>query len=144
MKLSMTGEYAIMGMLYLSKLPNGSTVQISQISKECNISESLLRKIIVQLKNAGLVFSIRGKNGGVILAKDSSAISLLDIIEAIEGKIFLNKCLIADKFCGRIKNCAVHSVWRKVQNQMNETLNNVSLKSLSEEELMKTKCNVGG
>ncbi len=123
----------------------GKTVHIASISKSRRIPESLLRKIMAQLRKSGLIFTARGKGGGVQLAKPAALISLLDVIESIEGKIFLNKCLISTDICNRIPICSVHDVWRTVQNQMKETLNKASLASLVQEErILKQNYNLGG
>jgi len=144
MQLSMTGEYAIQAMISLAELPIGKTTQISEISKKNHIPESLLRKIVVQLRKLGLIFSTRGKGGGITLSRSAESITLLDVIEAVEGKIYLNKCLIGGEFCNRISMCAVHSVWRKVQNQMIETLSESTLASLVSKEKQLKKYKIGG
>jgi|TARA_B100000959_G_scaffold182993_1_gene191300 Rrf2 family protein len=145
LRLSITSEYAIQAMLYLSEVPLGESVRISSISESREIPESLLRKIMAQLRRSGLIFTIRGKGGGVQLAKSANSISLLDIIESIEGKIFLNKCLISTDICSRTYICGVHNVWRSVQDQMKETLNKSNLASLVQEEtILKRNYNLGG
>ena len=133
----MSGEYAILAMLYLSAKPFGETSHIADIAKDQKVPESILRKIMGHLVKAGLLHSYRGKNGGITLARAADSITLLDVIKVIEGKIFLNKCLIGSEFCDRIGSCAVHSVWRQVQDNMIETLENKTFASLvSEEELL--------
>ena len=81
-------------MLYLSEVPLGESVRISSISESREIPESLLRKIMTQLRRSGLIFTIRGKGGGVQLAKSANSISLLDIIESIEGLWYNNTFII--------------------------------------------------
>jgi Rrf2 family transcriptional regulator, iron-sulfur cluster assembly transcription factor len=144
MQLSMTGEYAIQAMIFLAELPIGKTIQISEISKKRNIPESLLRKIVSQLRKLGLIFSTRGKSGGITLSRSADLITLLDIIESTEGKIYLNKCLIGSEFCNRINMCAVHSVWKTVQNQMTNTLSEATLASLVSKEKQLKKYKIGG
>ena len=134
MKLSMSGEYGIRAMLYLSTISIGESVHIADISRSQGIPDSLLRKIIGQLVKWDLVHSKRGKGGGISLAQPAEEISLLNVIEAIEGKIQLNECLISPKLCSRISACAVHLVWKQVQDQMKNTLNANSLASLTVKE----------
>jgi len=131
MKLSMTGDYAIRAMLYLSSKGYGEIVHISEISKNADVPESLLRKITGQLVKAGLLHSHRGKGGGIALAHQPELITLLDVIEVIEGKIFLNQCIIAPDFCVRSNYCSVHVVWREVQEMMVEILGSKNLSVLA-------------
>ncbi len=68
--------------------------------------------------------------GGVTLAKPASTITLLDVIEAAEGKILLNRCMIGPGVCGRSPTCAVHLVWKEAQTKLKETLGSYSLEDL--------------
>lgn len=131
MQLTMTGEYAIRAMLHLASLHFGTVAQISEISKQWGIPENFLRKISAQLSSAGLVASQRGLGGGVTLARPAEVITLLDIIEAVEGKISLNKCLVCDAFCPRDSWCAVHVVWGEAQAKLKEVLSSKSLAQLA-------------
>ncbi len=133
MRLSMTGEYAIRAMLDLASYSPGDVLKISDISKRQDIPETLLRKIISQLVKLGFVYSFRGSGGGISLARPPETVTLLDVIEATEGKVFLNKCLIGPEFCSRTPYCAVHSVWREVQDKMVDTLWGRSLTELAQD-----------
>lgn len=131
MQLTMTGEYAIRAMLHLASQQFGTVAQISDISKQWDIPENFLRKISAQLSGAGLITSQRGLGGGVTLGRPAEVITLLDIIEAVEGKISLNKCLMCDEFCPRDTWCAVHLVWGEAQAKLKEVLAMKSLAQLS-------------
>lgn len=74
-----------------------------EIAETLNISEHHLQKIHQRLKRAGLLRSVRGPGGGVALARDPGAISLLDIFEAIEGKFVPRTCMFAYPVCGKDK-----------------------------------------
>lgn len=133
MRLSMTGEYAVRAMMHLSGKGYEEMVQISDISKAQDIPESILRKIIGQLVKVGMLYSLRGKGGGVTLARQPDSISLLEVVEAIEGRIFLNQCLIGPDFCERSDYCAVHLVWQEVQDKMMEILGSRNFAALAKE-----------
>jgi|TARA_Y100000310_G_scaffold222927_1_gene224716 Rrf2 family protein len=126
----MTGEYAVRAMLYLTAQTPGHLSLIADISRSEEVPETILRKIMAQLVKSGLVRSFRGSGGGIRLARAPEAISLLEIIETIEGRIYLNQCLIAPDFCDRISGCTVHPVWREVQDSMVNILGGKSLKDL--------------
>jgi Rrf2 family protein len=131
MQLTMTGEYAVRAMVGLASKPFGTVTPISEISEEWEISENFLRKIIAHLVKMGLVHSRRGTNGGVRLAIPAEQLTLLDVIEAIEGKIFLNKCLIGPECCTQTAWCAVHTVWCEAQEAMRYILSKQSLAEIA-------------
>ncbi len=115
MYLSRASDYAIRAMAYLAGKPYGSIVLISDISRAEHIPELFLRKIIQSLSRAGLIVSYRGVKGGISLARPSNEITLLEIIETAQGKLYLNKCLISPESCDRIGWCPVHRVWVETQ-----------------------------
>jgi Rrf2 family protein len=131
MQLSMTGEYAVRTMIHLAAVPFGELVQICDISKEWGIPEGFLRKIVAQLSKDGLIRSQRGAGGGIQLSKPAETLTLLEVIEAVEGKVFLNKCLIAPGTCRLDLTCAVHTVWCDAQEALRTILNRKSLAELA-------------
>jgi Rrf2 family protein len=98
------------------------------------VPRALLAKIFQQFAKVGLVSSCRGAGGGFKLGRPAEDISLLEIIEAVEGPIMLNRCLLAEGTCGRDAVCTVHPVWREVQESMRSVLGGVSLKHLAGKE----------
>ena len=131
MQLSMTGEYAVRTMIHLAAVPFGELVQICDISKEWGIPEGFLRKIVAQLSKDGLIRSQRGAGGGIQLSRPAATLTLLEVIEAVEGKVFLNKCLIAPGTCHLDLTCAVHTVWCDAQQALRTILNRKSLAELA-------------
>jgi Rrf2 family protein len=127
----MTGEYAVRAMMHLATLPPDTTVQIADIAREWDVPEVFLRKIITQLSRKGLVASYRGKGGGVALGREAEAITLLDVIECVEGPLSLNACLTNPGACHRIPYCAVHAVWHEAQSKLREVLTSRSLAELA-------------
>jgi len=127
----MSGEYAIRAMLHLAGEDLNKNVQIQDISKKWDIPENFLRKIIPLLAKVGLVMSVRGSGGGIKLAKSPNKITALDVIEAVEGKIFLNKCLFSDDICDRSKWCSMHEVWEEAQESLKNVLKNKSIAQLA-------------
>jgi len=131
MQLSMTGEYAVRTMIHLAGAPPGKLAQIGDVSKEWEIPEGFLRKIVAQLSKGGLIRSQRGAGGGITLSRPADTLTLLDVIEAIEGKVFLNKCLIAPGTCHLDPTCAVHLVWCDAQQALRSILGKKSLAELA-------------
>jgi Rrf2 family protein len=127
----MSGEYAIRAMLHLAGEESNKNIQIQDISKKWDIPENFLRKIIPLLAKAGLVMSVRGSGGGIKLGKSSEKITALDVIEAVEGKIFLNKCLFSDDICDRSDWCSMHEVWEDSQESLKNVLKSKSIEQLA-------------
>ena len=130
LQLTMSGEYAIRAMLHLAGKDSSKNVQIQDISNKWGIPENFLRKIIPLLAKAGLIMSVRGSGGGIKLAKSSEKITALNVIEAVEGKIFLNKCLFSEDICDRSEWCSMHEVWEEAQESLKTVLSNKSIAQL--------------
>src|SRR5512136_3189189 len=96
MQITRQADYAVRAVLYLSKLGEEQRAATSTIAQEQLIPPSFLAKIVSQLSVAGLLQTSRGARGGVSLARSPEQISLLEVVEAIDGPIFLNEC-VADK-----------------------------------------------
>ncbi len=139
MQLTMTGEYALRAVLYICSKPIGTVFQISEISTTNDIPENFLRKIIAQLNKSGILQSQRGVGGGISLMKSAEGITPLDIIESVEGKIGLNKCLISSDFCSNEKWCSVHVLWADAQKKLKEMLAGKTMAQLAGENQIKYK-----
>lgn len=130
MGLTRKGEYAIRGMVYLARQEPGKLILVNEIAETVDVPQSFLAKIFQGLTRLGLVRSSRGAGGGFALARPAAEISLREVIEAVEGPICVNRCVIDASFCDRSGNCTVHPVWHRVQNQVRGILDGVSLAEL--------------
>ena len=93
MQITRQADYAVRAVYHLSQLEPGERAATSQIAEEQQIPPSFLAKIVSQLSIAGLLQTSRGARGGVSLAKSPEEISLLEVVEAIDGPILLNVCV---------------------------------------------------
>jgi Rrf2 family protein len=134
MRLTKAGEYAIRCILYLSSQEEGSIISRRDIAKQMDIPDQFLGKIAQQLARAGLVEIIQGAKGGYRLRLPPSKITLLAVVEAVIGEIFLNDCLMNSGCCLRSKACSVNKIWEKARNQLRATLQEVFFDQLLEEE----------
>jgi Rrf2 family iron-sulfur cluster assembly transcriptional regulator len=132
MQITRATEYAIRGILYLCSQPKGSVCLLNEISERQQIPPSFLSKVFQNLSRAGIVSSSRGTGGGFTLGKDPSEITLLDVLEAIEGPISLNVCLTNGSACENQPNCAVHPIWCEVQDRMIEAMKKYNFDELAE------------
>ena len=115
MQITRQADYAVRTVLYLSGMSNGDRAPTSQIAENQKIPSSFLAKIVSQLSVAGIVQTSRGARGGVSLARTADEISLLEVVEAIDGPIILNECVNDSSLCVFGSNCAVHDVWCDAQ-----------------------------
>jgi Rrf2 family transcriptional regulator, iron-sulfur cluster assembly transcription factor len=135
MKITMLGEYAIRAMMHLAAHTDSEVINISAVSEKWDIPESILRKVIPQLRRGGFIQSTRGNSGGISLARDAHLITPLDIIECVEGEIVLNPCILDPKTCNRSELCAMHAIWIQARDQLRQTLSSTSLSELVGKEI---------
>lgn len=131
LQLTMAGEYSVRAMLHLAAQPRGRIVPTNEISEAWEIPKAFLRKIVQLLSKSGLILSHRGVGGGLELAKPAEEITLLEVVEASEGKLALNKCLLHAGLCTRDSWCAVLPVWAEAQEKVAETLRGKTLAELA-------------
>lgn len=134
MQINQATDYSFRVVLYLSTLPRGEVVEAQTIAQTQCIPMRYLFKIMPSLTRAGIITSQRGVGGGYVLAKDPAEISLLDVIEAIEGPIRLNRCFIDEHYCSRNgpPDCPVHQALAGIQQRLNADFNKVVFSDLLE------------
>jgi len=118
MQITRQADYAVRAVLYLARVGNAERSATSTVAKEQNIPPSFLAKIISQLSIAGLLHTSRGARGGVTLAREAKDITLLEVIEAIDGPIYLNECVEGKSVCSFEDNCPIRSVWCDAQEDL--------------------------
>lgn len=133
MQITRQADYALRAMLYLSKLEPGQRAATSQIAVVQRIPPSFLAKIISQLAIAGLIHTSRGARGGVSLARSPEAISILEVVEAIDGPIALNECSQTPGSCPFGDECPLRSLWCGTQNELVEKLRKTTFASIMNE-----------
>jgi Rrf2 family protein len=130
MEISRRTDYGVRVILDLANLQDGERASTQEIAERQSIPAPFLAKIVSQLSTSGLVETYRGAGGGVVLARPASEISLLDVIEALDGPIRLNRCVIEPDTCPREERCPVHDVWVAAQRDLTEALTSVTFDSL--------------
>ncbi len=111
MLLSKSCEYGLRAALYLASLEQSGYVSIRKISYELDLSFHFLTKILQKLTQAGLLASLRGPNGGVLLARPAGRITLLDLVLAIDGPALFQECILGLPGCGSQEPCPLHQAW---------------------------------
>jgi len=131
MKLSTKGRYATRILLCISRLQGDQPVPKKKIAEQEGISTDYIEQIIVPLKNAGLVNSVRGLRGGFRLAKKAAEITVYDILAASEGDINLVGCLAEG--CSNSDKCVVQRVWQGASNQLRDYFSKITLQELHDD-----------
>ena len=132
MQITRQADYAVRAVLYLTRLGQNERAATSQVAQEQHIPPSFLAKIISQLSIAGLLHTSRGARGGVTLARPAREITLLDVIEAIDGPIMLNECVGEEGDCSFDEDCPLRSVWCDAQEVLVKRLKGTTFQQLLE------------
>ncbi|MCF7826829.1 MAG: Rrf2 family transcriptional regulator [Candidatus Marinimicrobia bacterium] len=129
-RLTKAGEYGLRAVRYLVENVDESRISIGDISENKNIPEPFLRKLFKPLVQKGIINSTRGVSGGVRLARDPKDITVLEVVEALEGPLALNECLLEDSACEFLSECGMHGVWEEAQSAMAKVLRSKNLTDL--------------
>ena len=138
MEISRRTDYGVRVILDLATLPPDHRTSTQEIAERQNIPSPFLAKIVSQLSLAGLVTTFRGAGGGVTLSRPAAEISLLHVIEALEGPIRLNRCLIEPDACPQNGHCPVHAIWAKAQSELTNLLDVATFDDLAQAARQKT------
>ncbi len=138
MMLNQATDYGFRIVLYLSKQSDGKRIESIEISEQECIPERFLFKIMRSLSKAGIVKSYRGVNGGFTLGRRPEHITLLDVVEAIEGPICVNVCFKGENQCNKKASgfCVVHRELASVRQSIYTSLKNIDFKQLVEKEMV--------
>ncbi len=134
MRLTRAGEYAVRCALYLSFEGEGVLARRKDIARVMDIPDQFLGKIAQQLARARIIEIVQGSKGGYRLRVPPGELTLLDVVEAVIGEIFLNDCLLNPDTCSQTPSCSVHRVWQKARDRLRETLREATFADLLAEE----------
>jgi Rrf2 family protein len=132
MEISRRTDYGVRVILDLAVLPQDQRTSTQDIADRQNIPAPFLAKIVSQLSLSGLVTTHRGAGGGVSLGRPASEISLLHVIEALDGPVRLNRCVIEPSACPREGVCPVHHIWAAAQQDLTALLGDTNFAELTE------------
>ncbi len=131
MQITHQADYAIRTMVYLASQDPHQKIATSQIAKDYHIPPSFLTKIVSQLSIAGLLHTARGARGGVSLARPADEISMLDVIEAIDGPVLMNECVADSHICAFKATCKMHQFWVETKEMVVGRLGGMTLATLA-------------
>ncbi len=122
-------EYGIRALVHLASHPGGP-VSAGEIAASQDVPIEFLQKILQKFTRCGFVSSHRGAQGGFTLAKDPRQISVLEIVEAVQGKIAVNRCFLGRDGCPRAPKCPLKENWFQVEQMIADFLGGVTLQDL--------------
>ncbi len=132
--ISQQTDYAARIILYLAMSEPGARVTTQEIAREKLIPNALIRRIVTRLGSVGLLKTTKGRGGGIALGRPASEISMLDVVEAMEGPMVLNQCTEDPAFCPFTIHCAIHTAWQETRQMLEERLREYTFDKLAEQE----------
>jgi len=134
MEITRATEYAVRCVLHLALESGDRVVPRREIAAAREIPEQFLGKIAQRLARAGIIRILQGSRGGYRLAVPADQLTLLAVVEAAEGDLGLNTCVMHAKACSRTCICAAHRVWAEARRQLRATLGGVTFAELAAQE----------
>jgi len=132
-------DYALRAMANLAEHYGNEAVSARELAQRGDIPYQLACKILQRLNKAGLVKSLMGAKGGFRLSKEPSKISVLQVIETIQGPVRLNRCLLSKDGCQRQRSCPVKPKLAKLQKSLSFDLDSITLDELTKKGRAKAK-----
>ena len=127
MKISTKGRYGLRILMDLALHQSEKPRLIRDIAKSQQISEKYISRLVIALRKAGMVRSVRGVNGGFHLAMKPEDITLLNVIEVMEGPLSIVDCVSTPKSCVHSKDCAPREIWCKLNEDIRGLMSGVTL-----------------
>ena len=131
MQITRATDYAVRILIHLAMSPDDARVAASELARETKAPESFVSKVLQQLVQRGMVTSRRGAGGGFELAIQPEKVSLLDVVEMIEGPLQINLCLPGEETCDRKSWCKVHPIWSEAQDALKRVLSSATIAGLA-------------
>lgn len=132
MKISTKGRYGLRAVIDLAVNSDGRPVLLGDIAARQDLSRRYLERLFASLKSNGIIRSIRGAQGGYILAKEPHEINIAEILEALEGPFLPVDCVADHNICVQAEECVTRDVWCEIAIKVKEYLKSMTLQTLVE------------
>lgn len=133
MRFSTKARYGLRFLIDLALSAKNVPVRLRDVALRQSISKKYLEHIVSALAAHGFVRAMRGSKGGFTLAKPMDQITVLDIVEALEGRLSVVECILTPEICKRSPSCVARLLWSRVNEAIRQTLSDVTLKDLVDE-----------
>lgn len=134
MRLSTTARYSLRALSDLCTRPNNEPVSVSDIASRQNIPVNYLEQLFGKLRRGGILESVRGSQGGYLLARPEGEISIADILQALGEPFIFGSCQ-TEKGCENAVTCPTFNLWRKVKGSVDEILRTTTLEDIAGESI---------
>jgi FeS assembly SUF system regulator len=134
LKLTKKADYGLIAMRHLAEHADLGACSAKDLADDYGMPQEALAKILQGLTKAGLLVSQHGINGGYTLARDPRTISAFEVIQAIEGPLFMTSCSTATRDCDQSPRCTVREPLRKVSRSIEDVLSQLSIWDLTQPE----------
>lgn len=134
MKLTKLADYAVRAVVHLGCKKPGELATTEEIAEANMIPRPFLSKVMQSLCRGGIAVAHRGKSGGFTLARKGNEITVRQIVEAVEGPIQLNRCLIMSALCERDAYCGAHGVWKEAQDALLKVLDRHTVAAIAKKQ----------
>jgi Rrf2 family protein len=131
LRLSKKADYALMAMKHLATRQDAASSSAREISEAYEIPLELLAKVLQRLVRARLLVSLQGTRGGYRLGRTASAISVADVIQAVDGPVTVTACSADDHNCDQFSKCSIRDPLWKIRGRILETLTTVTVADLA-------------
>ena len=143
MRLSTRGRYGTRLMVDLAQHYADGPIPLAAIAKRQDLSAKYLEQLIILLKGAGLIRSVRGRRGGYMLARKPEEISVGEIVETLEGKLSVVDCVLEPELCYRAIECPTRDIWVGMTEMIKKqlfslSLGNILAKAISVDDLLQS------
>jgi Rrf2 family transcriptional regulator, iron-sulfur cluster assembly transcription factor len=132
--LKRNGDYSIRALLVLGTLGEGEILAADRLARKARVAEPLLRKLLQKLVRAGVVESTKGAGGGFRLSRAPKDVSVLEVIEPVQGKLAINRCFLGRSQCSRQGQCRISSKLAGIQEHLVQFFKGITLAELMAEE----------
>ncbi|MBD3320791.1 MAG: Rrf2 family transcriptional regulator [Chitinivibrionales bacterium] len=139
MKLSTKSRYGVRAILEIARDYERTPTKRKNIVAKQNISDAYLENILIMLKNNGIIDTVRGARGGYVLSRPPAAITLLEIVRALEGSIAPVDCLDNKSLCVEVPWCSARKVWKQLYDSRVAVLEKTTLQDLLDSDETATK-----
>jgi len=141
MRLSTRGEYSSLLMMELAINYGKGPLLLKDIGKAQDISLKYLGQLIIPLKVAGLIKSIRGSRGGYFIARPPDKITIAEILESSEGSLYIVDCIESPEICYKSKDCIAREIWQEASEAFLKVVKSITLKDMVNRDLKKERDN---
>ena len=133
MNISTKGRYGMRILYDIAVHDDGKRRLMKDIAESQGISEKYISRLMISLRKAGLVRSVRGAKGGYRLGRDPSQISILEVVEAMEGRVCIVDCVGSSITCPKTQTCPTNGLWARLNREIRASMGKVTLSEVIEQ-----------